>query len=203
MSLRILFLLRTFSYISVWMWSLIVPLVIYKTSGSIGLAGLTTAIEWIPRLFYSFFTGKVTLKLGIRRTLILAQMAKITSLSIAMGVYHYQEFVSGEIVAVVLGLAGALIQLSNTQDRNDYEILGHTMIDAKTISSHTAIIKGCYFAGVLTAALTLSFTGPSFLGWYGSSIIDPDGHWLYETCGNKSGSSITRSDLHHKFSPRS
>lgn len=85
-----------------------IPILVFKLTGSAAMSGVAFAIEWIPRLIAMPLCGTLAQKIGARKTLLIADVARVifTFAMVFLLAYGIQE---PETLVLLLGLYGGLI----------------------------------------------------------------------------------------------
>ena len=98
----------------------VIPLVVFKTSGSYTDSGIAYALEWLPRVVFLPFAGYWTDKYGQRTVFLISDSVKAV---LSLFIFFIISFLYGGSNVIMLGIFGAIISLASGQTMLAFEVL--------------------------------------------------------------------------------
>jgi hypothetical protein len=144
-----LLLLRFINYIGVQLCALLVPLLVYKLTNNLGLAGLAILVEWAPKLLLYCGGGALIQCLSAKRVHVGLEVLRITALLVLLAT------VLGYGNLWMVALAAASYQASNALANVLFEVnVTHHWPASSRTRAYTTFFRNDHLACV--SALTLS-----------------------------------------------
>ncbi|WP_176042093.1 MFS transporter [Burkholderia stabilis] len=121
----------------------LIPVAVYKITGSVEYSGLSYFMWWLPRLALIPLLGGLIDKLGIRPLSILSDCIKIAGCSFLV-VYKFDH---PAIAAIAFGVVGSIISIGNSQTMIGYEKIVSLLSENK--AHHANVISRLDFLGMV------------------------------------------------------
>jgi len=157
--------LRFVSYIGVQMVSIITPLLVYKLTHSLSMAGLALLAEWLPKLGFYFASGVLVQTLGLRRALLGLNIVRLVAfILLTLVVTHIGSL-------ALVALAAALYQCANAVSNVLFETAVTSWWHAdERASGYTRLMKFDQLGCVAALTLGLWLADPLLLCLIGGAV---------------------------------
>lgn len=147
-------ILRFLGYISVQFNAVLVPLLVFKMTNSLAMAGLTTILEWVPKMFFYLFGGSFIQKISSLTAHKLCELTRIACFLL------FLVCTLNSSVSILIGITAALFQAANAISNIIFEtLITENMDQAERPYGHALMLKAdqiaCFIA-LLVALIPMS-----------------------------------------------
>lgn len=137
--------LRFLGYVGVYINATVVPLLIYKITGSTTYAGLALMVEWLPKLFFYLQGGVWAAKLGSGRAHVIAEGMRVVAFGVLLMAWGAGVWWAVALAAAMVQAANAICNIVFESLGAPYGIHGHVRLMQADLAAGVAIVPLAYF----------------------------------------------------------